>query len=103
MIQEKLPFRALDNSTSTRMGYNLEVQHWLTSVKSAQASTSSGFSALGIIGFFLSIAVHIVLILIVLTLMFLEWAMIPSNVETVKNTHKPKYLGVPDEDPKKGW
>lgn len=104
MTPDRLPFRELDNSSTTRMGYNLEVQHWLTSAKSAQASSTSGLSALGIVGFFISIAVHIIMILIVLFLMLLEWVVRPNEPKVKpEDVHKPKYFGEPDKALKEPW
>lgn len=101
MTPDRLPFRPLDNSSPTRLGYNIEVQQWLTSIKSAQASTTSGLSALGLIGFFIGIFVNIVLILIMLILMFFEWILKPKtdkDSEFTKYPHKSKYFDAPDDN-----
>lgn len=103
MQPDRLPFRPLDNSSTTRMGYNLEVQHWLTSVKSAQASTTSGLSAFGIIGFFIAITVQLILMAIVAILMLVEWVTKPNETKTKEFSHTPKYFKEPDNEFTKNW
>ena len=104
MKNSPLPFRPLDNSISTQMGYNLEATHWSRAFKLAQANARAGLSSMGIIGLFLSIFINLFLIILTLITMFIEWLLKPSPAPIKsKSTHIPKYFQVTDEDLKNVW
>lgn len=104
MKNRHLPFRPLDNSTSTQMGYDLEVAHWGRALKSAQASAGSGLSSLGVIGLFLSIFISLLFIILTLLAMLIEWILkpTPKPVES-KSTHIPKYFRETNDDLRNAW
>lgn len=104
MKNSNLPFRSLDNSTSTQMGYNLEAAHWSRALKSAQASAGSGLSSLGVVGLFLSIFISLFLIILTLIAMLVEWILKPSQEPiNTKSTHTPKYFKETNDDLKNVW
>ena len=104
MKNRHLPFRPLDNSTSTQMGYDLEMAHWSRALKSAQAGTGSGLSSFGVIGLFLSIFISLFFIILTLHAMLIEWILkpTPKPIES-KSTHVPKHFKEKDDDLKNAW
>jgi hypothetical protein len=54
----------------------MEVDHWLTSLKSATSKTTSSFSeTLGVIGLLLSLVVNLVVIVVLLLTYFFKWVL----------------------------
>ncbi|WP_028871297.1 hypothetical protein [Psychroserpens burtonensis] len=63
-MENEYKWRPNDNSSSTRLKYDLEVEHWLKSYKSAQLKTTSSQSSLHVISLVFSLAFNLVLLLV---------------------------------------
>ena len=68
-------WRPNDNSSTTRLRYDLEAEHWYKSFKSAELKhKSSSFSKdLGVIGLFVSLVFSLLTLVVLLLIDFFKW------------------------------
>lgn len=85
MIPNRADFRPLDNSSTTRMAYDLEANHWLRALNSAQGTTTSIGSSFGFIGALISL-----LVIVIIWALTLVVYIVSGIWNFITNTDKPK-------------
>tara|TARA_R110000772_G_scaffold20466_5_gene56895 strand:- start:49889 stop:50257 length:369 start_codon:yes stop_codon:yes gene_type:complete len=74
--RQNYQWRPNDNSSTTRLRYDLEAEHWLTSLKSASRSGSVGSGGSGSFAFlftFFALVFNLLNILILALIMLIKW------------------------------
>jgi len=83
-------WRPNDNSVTTNLRYDLEMNHWLRSLKSSTVSSTFNFhSSIAVIGLIISLALNLILFILLCLSDLIVW-MVNGIVKTKKKEHKPK-------------
>ena len=73
--RQHFPWRPNDNSSTTRLRYDLEAEHWYKSFKNAEKKhkPSSIRADLGVIGLFIQLAFTLLTLVVVSVIEFIKW------------------------------
>lgn len=84
-MQNQLPFRPTDNSSSTRLKYELEAEHWMRANKSVNLrNRKPDFQqSVGIVGAIITILVSALILICTFCWWILKWIL--SDKETPTN------------------
>lgn len=115
MTPERANFRPLDNSSTTRLSYDLEMNHYMRAFNSAQRATATIGSSFGFVGMLISLVLMLIIWVFAIVINILSWLWnYISNTDTPnkvkegefnpnKYPHTPNYLGAPDEKYFNSW
>lgn len=71
--RQNYQWRPNDNSSTTRLRYDLEAEHWLRSIKSASNKTSSAISSFGTIGLLIGLVINLIIIIVLILSQLFNW------------------------------
>ena len=73
--KDNYQWRPNDNSSSTRLKYDLEAEHWTRAFKSAQINnkTTSAGEAFGVVGLCISLIFSLVVLIVISIVDVIKW------------------------------
>jgi len=81
-------WRPNDYSSTTRLRYDMEVNHWLESIKSAQAKTQRSTSSLPFIGLLLGLVINLISVVVLSLTYLFQWIIRRVDNRTVELTYR---------------